>query len=168
MDSEYTNNLAFLRSVVGALGESTEPPWWRSSFYSSNSEAFLAPLFPRTQTLARVCAVTEAAGSTHDEHVGIGDVHHLFRLPESLEQRIATVLHDPELASRIAEATADSSDPRRALESLAPKPMDVKAGPHMLGSVRLLDDSESVSLLASCYLGALECDVCVYPYLGEK
>ena len=168
MDGEHANNLAFLRAIVGALGETREPPWWRSSFFSPNSEAFLAPLFPRTQTLARVCAVTEAAGSIHDEHVGIGEVHHLFRLSESHEQRLASVLHDPDLTQHIADATVDTTAPMRALQTLAPKPMDVKAGPLMLGSARLLDEPESVSLMASCYLGGFEHNVCVYPYFGEK
>jgi hypothetical protein len=41
--------LVELRIVVGFLGEHVQFGWWRSSFFSSSSEAFLAPVFARTK-----------------------------------------------------------------------------------------------------------------------
>jgi hypothetical protein len=37
---------------------------------------------------------THAAALVHDERIGVGNVYHLFRLPEEMEQGIHQKLHD--------------------------------------------------------------------------
>lgn len=83
-------SLAQLRIVVGFLGEKDQAGWWPSGFCASASTAFLLPAFPRTLTPARYEGLCRAAQLVHDEHVGLGDVYHLFRLPEALEQALQT------------------------------------------------------------------------------
>jgi hypothetical protein len=78
-----------LRICVSFLGEREQLNWWPSSFLSSIGESFLGPIFPKTSTLARVNGASEAAKLVHDDHIGIGSVYHLFRLPEIVEQNIS-------------------------------------------------------------------------------
>ena len=86
MQSTELTSLATLRLLVGFLGEKDHFAWWQSSFFAPGSNAFLAPVFPRTQLLAQYEGVTRAASLQHDDRIGVGDVCHLFRLPEDVEQ----------------------------------------------------------------------------------
>jgi len=85
---QIAENLVLLRMAVGAAGEDKELAWWRSAFCGSMSGACLAPIFPKTVSLAALTGVTAAACRVHDEHIGVGRVFHLFRLPEDLEQAV--------------------------------------------------------------------------------
>jgi hypothetical protein len=91
--TEY-ESLALLRLVVGLLGEQKEPKWWPSNFFGAGSNAFLAPLFPRTLLLAQYHGVVQSAARVHDEHIGVGRVYHLFRLPEDIEYGIHAALQN--------------------------------------------------------------------------
>ena len=93
MQTTELTSLATLRLLVGFLGEKDHFSWWQSSFFASGSNAFLAPVFPRTQLLAQLEGVTRAASLQHDDRIGVGDVYHLFRLPEDIEQGLHRVLH---------------------------------------------------------------------------
>jgi len=76
----YLVNLLKLRVAIGLLGEFQQHSWWSSSFFSSTSSAFLAPMFSRTMFLARYHGVRSAAALVHDDHIGVGaNVFHLFR-----------------------------------------------------------------------------------------
>jgi len=88
----YTQQIAMLRICVAFLGEKDQRDWWKSSFLSRSGEAFIAPIFPKTSILARINGASAAAQFVHDEHIGIGDVFHLFRLPENVEQDINQLL----------------------------------------------------------------------------
>ena len=81
-----------LRVCVAFLGEKEQTNWWSSSFLSKSGETFLSPAFPKTAALARVNGASAAAQIVHDEHIGIGDVYHLFRLPENIEHDISQLL----------------------------------------------------------------------------
>ena len=80
--------LVSLRLAVGLLGERDNAGWWTSGFFTPTSTAFLAPVFGVNTFQARYQGVLEAAKRSHDERIGVGHVFHLFRLPESLEQRL--------------------------------------------------------------------------------
>ena len=98
---QIAENLVLLRMAVGAAGEDKGLAWWRSAFCGSMSGACLAPIFPKTVSLAALTGVTAAACRVHDEHIGVGRVLHLFRLPEDLEQAVYEVLPKiPALALR--------------------------------------------------------------------
>lgn len=107
MDALHLEKLTSLRILVGYLGEREQYTWWPSAFFASGSAAFLAPLFTRTQPLAQFNGVTQAAALIHDERIGIGQVYHLFRLPEDLEQGIHRTLNDATACSRLAKQAVD-------------------------------------------------------------
>src|SRR5579883_2609864 len=94
--------LARLRILIGYLGESAQFGWWSSNFFGPGSKAFLSPVFARTSLLAQYHGVTAAAAKVHDEHIGVGRVYHLFRLPEDLEHALHVVLHDEKTAGSLA------------------------------------------------------------------
>ena len=102
----FIESLSTLRTVVGYLGEREHFNWWPSAFLSAGSHAFLAPVFGKTQLLAQVSGVTQAAALHHDERIGVGHVYHLFRLPEDMEQKIHRVLHDRTVEAQIEKVIA--------------------------------------------------------------
>ena len=96
---QLAEDLAVMRMAAAAAGEDKGLAWWCSTFCGSMSGACLAPIFPKTVSLAALTGVPAAACSVHDEH--IGRVFHLFRLPEGLEQAVSEVLPKiPALALR--------------------------------------------------------------------
>jgi len=97
MQPEHLENVAAMRAAVGFLGEKEQAGWWPSSFFGIGSTAFLSPLFPRTHFLAQCQGVTCAASRKHDERIGVGQVYHLFRLPEDIEQGIHHLLHSVDI-----------------------------------------------------------------------
>lgn len=82
-------NLAKLRTIVAFLGEKKQHNWWSSLFLSESGKAFLDPVFPKTSLLARISGASAAAQLVHDEYIGVGDIFHLFRLPESFEHELS-------------------------------------------------------------------------------
>jgi hypothetical protein len=90
----FARNIIEVRMQVGFLGEANQYNWWSSNFVAPTSNAFLSPVFKRTGLLAKYNGVCEAARRVHDERIGIGDVAHLFRLPEPLEFRLSQTLGD--------------------------------------------------------------------------
>ncbi len=116
MSANITLSIAQLRSCVAFLGEKENHNWWSSSFLSKSGGAFLTPVFPKTSLLARVNGAGAGARLVHDEHIGVGDVYHLFRLPENIEHEISQALTNDQSAtcsmSSVEEANA-------LLESLA-------------------------------------------------
>ena len=77
-----------LRVVVLALGESAQPPWWRTGFLNETGLRFLERLYPRSAFRAAVHAAGKAACEIHDQAIGRRGVFHLFRLPEALEAEV--------------------------------------------------------------------------------
>src|SRR5712691_3071033 len=94
MHTSLCMQLARLRILVGYLGEHHQYNWWPSAFLAPSSVAFLAPIFSKTAFMAQYQGVKAAAARVHDEHIGLGKVYHLFRLPERLEQALFQSLQD--------------------------------------------------------------------------
>jgi hypothetical protein len=92
--------IARLRMIVGFLGEKGQHNWWSSEFFSATAPAFLNPVFGKTTTLAQYHGVKESARRVHDEHIGVGRVFHLFRLPESIEQALFEMLQEPVMTEK--------------------------------------------------------------------
>ena len=90
-----------LRVIVGYLGEKAQFDWWQSGFFTPSSAAFLNPVFARTSALAQYHGVKEAARRLHDEHIGVGRMFHLFRLPETLEQSLFEFLKEPAVVAAV-------------------------------------------------------------------
>lgn len=88
MTTHSLTTITTLRTAVGVLCERAEFGYCSSKFSSTEAEAFLSPVFPRARFLACLTGVTAAAARAHDARIGIGNVYHLFRLPEDVEQGI--------------------------------------------------------------------------------
>src|ERR1044071_7696845 len=94
MKEKYLNKYLNLRLIVGFLGEKSQFGWCPTAFYEPSSRLFLEPVFPKTYRLAQYNGVREAARLLHDEYVGVGNVFHLFRLPEEMEQDLHTLMQE--------------------------------------------------------------------------
>lgn len=163
MNSELTVNIARLRTCVAFLGEKDQQNWWPSSFLSRSGEAFLNPVFPKTSILARVSGAGAAAQAAHDEHIGVGDVFHLFRLPENVEHDISQSLIKD---ASILESVESEDDAYTSLQELACGESTQGMGP------LLLDQSEInqavMSHMAAAYLSGFKNKQTVYPYYRGK
>ncbi|WP_299200516.1 BrxE family protein [uncultured Amphritea sp.] len=159
MTPDLTNNLVRLRTCVAFLGEKGRHSWWLSTFLSRSGEAFLNPVFPKTSVLARVSGASAAAQVTHDEHIGVGDVFHLFRLPENVEHDISQSLIKD---ATIIESIGSEDDAYILLQELA-------CGDTMQGIGPLLLDQGEINQsvmrhMAAAYLSGFTNKQAVYPY----
>lgn len=159
-----------LRIIVGYLGEKAQFGWWPTELYTPSSAAFLNPVFARTTALAQYHGVKEAARRLCDEHIGVGRVFHLFRLPETLEQSLFEVLQDPATVVAAhqtigARATAlDALQSQSNAKSQGPN----QEGPLQIGTTADLDDDAWLAAAAGCYHAAFAKGVRSYPYLVDR
>lgn len=169
-DSNTTlvRTLAELRVVVGFLGEQGQFGWWRSAFFSSSSEAFLAPVFARTKVLARFTGVTQAAALVHDERIGVGHVYHLFRLPEDMEQSLHQHLLEPGAAESMMRLTSSRPEALAHLSSMADKPDGSGVGPTLVGGLDDLRLADAWRKVACLYRGAFTADSQTLPYFADR
>lgn len=159
--------LLFLRTLVGYLGEREQFGWWQSSFFSTSSGAFLNPIFPKTDNLARSIGVTRAASLVHDERIGIGRVYHLFRLPEEMEQGIHRILQDQDLYQGIEPHLSSKEAALTYLHALARGPIEPGVGPVRIGDTQALQQNSSWSLATATYLDAFQNGIHRYPYFSD-
>ena len=163
MEAEFIERLVNLRLVIGYLGEREQFGWWQSSFFTQGSQAFLAPLFSRTQVLAQCNGVTHAAALVHDERIGVGSVYHLFRLPEDLEQNIHKALHEVKPQKIISSKESALS----FLQRCASKQAQMSPGPTRVGEKKSIHDVNSWQQLSGLYLYAFENSLEIYPYFSD-
>ncbi len=159
--------LAQYRMVIGYLGEREQFGWWQSSFFTQGSNAFLSPVFGRTQLLAQCNGVTRAAALVHDERIGIGHVYHLFRLPEELEQGIHQALQEAQLGEVIRKiiTSKDSAlDYLRKNSTISNQP---GVGPTRIGMIESLRDQKAWQTSAGLYLYAFENGRQIFPYFSD-
>jgi ribosomal protein S28E/S33 len=164
MDNELIKEIVEIRAVVGYLGEKEQYNWWPSSFFSASSSAFLAPVFSRTESLARLTGVSRAASRVHDEYIGVGAVYHLFRLPEGMAQEIVAIIQQEgdqlEIPTVRDEALA-------WLRNYAAETHNRTIGPVRIGDIQQLQDEESWKQVAAHYLYAFENGERIYPYFRD-
>lgn len=150
--------------IIGFLGEKEQHHWWPSSFFSASSSAFLAPVFSRTETLARLTGVSRAASRVHDEYIGVGTVYHLFRLPESMEQRIVAYMHKGQEQISVPAAREEAL---AWLHEYADETPIATMGPIRVGGIERLQDEEGWKAVAALYLYAFEMNARIYPYFRD-
>ena len=158
--------LAELRITVGFLGECDSNPWWTSGFTTHSSGPFLTPVFPRSLTTARYQALCLAAQRVHDQHVGVGEVYHLFRLPDDLEQLLHDAVRDP----RDGEISLPGSHEEAiaALEILAASTPAKADGPVRIGRLDDVRARRTWIEAAGHYLNAFAIGHQVHPYLADR
>ena len=150
------------------LGERQSPPWWTSSFFSEESESFLAPAFPRSKFLAQYAGAVQAAARVHDERIGVGSVYHLFRLPETVEQAIRRTFHDEQFANKLAKHIKDTNPAIAFLRSSGDSPKASSVGPTLVGSVQQIVDLTSWRKVAGEYAHAFETKREMYPFFADR
>lgn len=154
--------IAALRLAVGLLGERDNAGWWPSGFLSPTSTAFLAPVFGTNIAQARYHGVLDAAKRVHDERIGVGHVYHLFRLPESMEQRLFEAMQSGR--SDLAKMISSPDAAKATLEGFVNKAVAAKSGPARLASSETFDTAGWVTEAASLYSAAFGAGVQCFPY----
>jgi len=155
-----------LRLCVGYLGEKDQFGWWQSSFFTKGSNAFLSPLFSRTQALAQCTGVTRAAALIHDESIGVGHVYHLFRLPEDMEQGIHEALQD----GGVEKVVQSIITPDSALEHLKrsePEQKPSGEGPIRVGKISEMQNRDYWKIVAGYYWYAFQENQQIFPYFSN-
>lgn len=166
MKEELVDDYLRLRILIGYLGESAQFAWWNTSFFHPSGRAFLDPIFTRTSLLAEYHGIREAARRLHDERIGVGNVFHLFRLPEEIELEIHRQL---ESSSNTKQFDGDLSNQEQALQSLRELAQGEKAaseGPVNIGNVNLMT-RKMIQELARPYVAAFQQRVQSFPYFME-
>jgi len=159
MLSDLALKLAKLRICVAFLGEKDQQNWWSSSFLSSSGATFLNPVFQKSRLLARVTGASVAAQIVHDQHIGIGDVIHLFRFPENIEHDIFQILAtDLSIQDNISSEDAAYVN----LQTLANGDTVKGIGPLLLNHIEV--DQASISQMAAAYLAGFKNNKPVYPF----
>lgn len=157
--------LAELRLLVGYLGENANSKWWGSNFFSSSSDAFLDPVFPRTRMLARYHGVCEAAMLVHDEHIGVGSTYHLYRMPDSVERMSSNALIDAHFQQRLSDTLASTEAAEMRLSELAATDLDKVEGPVALGNYDSANLNWQLQQAASHYSRAFKASYKCYPFV---
>ncbi len=159
--------LTLLRIAVGLLGEKANPKWWTSAFCSNNGNAFLEPIFPRTYLNAQYQGVVSAAALVHDDRIGVGEVFHLFRLPEDLEQS----LHSMALSginAQLAGVMRDVDSAMQLLRGFADNVQKPAHGPARVGNLLKLRETLSWKDAAAFYLKGFELQQETFPYFSDR
>jgi hypothetical protein len=159
--------IAALRLAVGLLGERDGAGWWTSAFLSPTSTSFLAPVFAGNTFQARYQGVLEAAKRVHDERIGVGHVFHLFRLPESMEQRLFESIQSG--GSDLAKTISSPDSAKATLHSSVTKAVAAKSGPALMALSEAIEAAGWISEAASLYSAAFGAGVQCFPYFpGDR
>ncbi|MEW8419748.1 MAG: BrxE family protein [Candidatus Thiodiazotropha endolucinida] len=156
------------RLIVGFLGEKGQHNWWSSEFFSATAPAFLNPVFGKTTLQSQYHGVKEAARRVHDQHIGIGRVFHLFRLPESIEQALFEVIQDASIAEILSSSVGSLEVALTALHEISESSGSIQEGPVQVGTQLDLTGIHWLSLTARCYMEAFNAGLKSYPYLIEQ
>ncbi len=168
MEATQIEKLAMLRAIIGYLGERDQFAWWQSSFFAPGSRAFLQPIVGRTQLLAQCTGVTRAAVLIHDERIGVGNVYHLFRLPEDIEQAVHRMIQDPNIGDRITAKVASKDAALKHLHTEAVSTTGGGIGPTRVGGLHNLRDGNHWRIVAAHYLQAFSRGAETYPYFADR
>lgn len=167
----YTRNKALsqvldLRLLIGVLGEKQCHGWWQTSFFADFSPGFIDPVFSRTGLLARYTGVLEAARRVHDENIGKGNIYHLFRLKDEMEDSFFSVIHEANLkhADWIKEIQSCDYCMGKLLSIYSKKPDTGKGGAVLSGILNDLYTEAGVQNIASMYLKGFQDKFNVFPY----
>lgn len=167
MKAHTTRNIVELRLLVGFLGEKSQYDWWGSNFMGSTSEAFLAPVFPRSTMLAGYHGVSEAAMLVHDEHIGVGANYHLYRLPDSVERAAAKEIESIDYKELIGSVLASSDAALSQLKEWGVGEVDKAEGPVVVGNYSDSAINSALRQFAGHYLHAFEEGHKRFPYMRE-
>ena len=160
--------VATLRTVVGYLGEQDQFGWWQSTFFGPGSVNFLTPVFTRTHLLAQCTGAALAAARVHDERIGTGNVHHLFRLPEALEMGIRRTLLNEAIGKQLGYLIADRAAALHFLNTMAKGRQIAGIGPTHVAGSRDLRSPGQWTTVAGLYANAFQNASETFPYFADR
>ena len=164
MNQSYLSDLLMLRMLIGFLGERAQYDWWPTAFHETSSRLFLEPVFSKTSHLAQYHGVLEAARRLHDEHLSVGS-YHLFRLPEEIEQDLHAALQNSVGEELIGQMPKSKEAALDRLKRLAATGGTSSVGPMAAGSIKDIDSTDTLKVIAAAYLSAFTQNAKTYPYL---
>jgi hypothetical protein len=167
----YIHKLVQLRTTVACLGEQTQPQWWSSGFFSPTSKAFLSPVFSRSVFLSQYHGARQAASLVHDEYIGVGgQVYHLFRLPETIEQALHKYLLDPIHSDRVQTCIVSSEQAMQTLLELSGESsgLQSESGPVRVGASDQVQQRNLWQKVARYYYAAFVQGTKTYPYIAHE
>jgi hypothetical protein len=167
LTTEQIKQMAILRIAVGFLGEQATPRWWTSSFCGNNGKAFLAPVFPRTYIHAQYQGVVSAAALVHDDRIGVGNVFHLFRLPEDIEQALQRMVKEENNVT-LTEVMRDVDSARHFLCGYAGPAQITSEGPVKVGHLSALRNTSVWKEIAAFYLKGFEHQRETFPFFSDR
>lgn len=158
----FEKDIVKLRLQVLLLGEKHK--WWDSSFFTEESADFLEYVFPKTSYPTAFIAASEVGKEIHDKIVGTGKLH-LFRLPQTLEEKTHRYVMDNEALSDLVKSTLQNE--MGALEEMTELiAVHQEHGPVHIGSpTELKEDSNIIPVFAKHYFEAFKNNYQTYPYL---
>lgn len=164
---ERIKQIVLLRASVGLLGEQARDRWWTSTFCEVNSRAFLSPVFPCTHILAQLRGVSAAAALVHDDHIGVGNAFHLFRLPEYIEQGVHDAICGP-ILQETGEILRSTDSAMQFIESSVRHACKDAVGPVRVGACSSLGEASVWCDLAAFYLSAFEGNGKTFPFFSDR
>jgi hypothetical protein len=167
MKVNHTHQLVGLRLAVGLLGEQDPSAWWTSSFLGRHAHAFLNPIFGSKTWMAQYQGVTEAACRVHDERIGVGQVFHLYRLPDAVEQRVANALLEAGFLEDVGRCADSTESAKSVLGDLANSAVPARSGPVRIGGMDMINSRNGLALLAASYRAAFHAGIKCYPYFTD-
>ncbi|MGF6296392.1 BrxE family protein [Paraburkholderia youngii] len=157
---------AEIRILVGYLAEQ-HASWFGSQFFGPRASAFLSPVFARTAFQAQCNGVTTAAARVHDEAIGVGRTHHLFRLPEVLEQGVAAALVETEFVEQMRQHVTAPDAALARLEILSAPDGAASEGAQVMAG-EFIDGAEALlGAIAGVYLDAFRKGIKAFPFVRE-
>jgi hypothetical protein len=164
MKESYLPTLLQMRLLIGFLGERAQYDWWPTAFPEASSRLFLEPVFSKTSRLAQYHGVLEAARRLHDEHLSVGS-YHLFRLPEEIEQDLHAAMQNSAGEELIGQMPKSKEAALDGLKRLAATGGISNVGPMAVGSIKDIDSTDTLKVIAAAYLSAFTQNAKTYPYL---
>jgi hypothetical protein len=127
---------------------------------------FLERLYPRSVLQAAIHGAGKAACEIHDQAIGRRGVHHLFRLPTILEDKVreCLVLSGSKLLAEFRPKLSTRNHLVAVLADLGAEPGAVMTGPQRMGTASELNDRVALSRMAGVYSAAFGGGAPVYPY----
>ena len=164
MKYSYLTKYLSLRLIIGYLGEKSQFGWWPTSFFEPSSRLFLDPVFPKTRKLTQYHGVKEAARRLHDEYIGIGNVYHLFRLPEEMEQDLHIMIQDKQKEEELFAKLQSKDAAIQSLSAIADGSRAAADGPAAIGNFKDILTPAVLKGTAQSYLSAFDQSKKTYPY----
>jgi hypothetical protein len=111
--------------------------------------------------------VTRAAALVHDERIGVGNVYHLFRLPEEMEQAIHQLLHETQFRDHIQKIITSKVSALDYLRKNSTIQEQSSIGPTHVGDIHALHNHEVWKVVAGFYYVSFEKQIEILPYFSS-